>query len=236
MQEQLIAYLSSHGLEAFFASFGVGVLTAAAPCSIITLPLLIGSAVALSSDIKTAQAKKRFTIYYSLLFTAGLVISFSILMLLVAKIGIMLSIAPLWADILAAIASFLVAFYALGWLGSGINKEKIAKKLLRFKLFGALIIGVIFGLVSTPCASAPLVAIITVAQESSDWLQAYMLVLAFAFGHASLLLASGISLGFAQTVANSKILAKISRALNGIFIIMLLGIGVYYLYKAWQIM
>ncbi len=235
MQEQLIAYLSSHGLEAFFASFGVGVLTAAAPCSIITLPLLVGSAVALSSDIKTAQVKKRFTIYYSLLFTLGLVISFSILMLLVAKIGIMLSIAPLWADILAAFASFLVAFYALGWLGSGINKEKIAKKLLRFKLFGALIIGVIFGLVSTPCASAPLVAIITVAQQSSNWLQAYMLVLAFAFGHASLLLVSGISLGFAQSVASSKILAKISRALNGIFIIMLLGIGVYYLYKAWQI-
>jgi len=235
MQEQLIAYLSSHGLEAIFGAVAIGVLTAVAPCSIITLPLLVASAVALSSDIKTPKAKKRFTIYYSLLFTLGLVISFSILMLLVAKIGIMLSIAPIWADVLASLASFLVAFYALGWFGSGVNKEKIAKKLLRFKLFGAVIIGIIFGLVSTPCASAPLVAIITVAQQSSNWLQAYILVLAFALGHASLLLISGISVGFAQSIASSNLLSKISRVLNAIFITMLFGIGFYYLYKAWQI-
>ena len=235
MQEQFIAYLTSHGLEAIFGAVAIGILTAVAPCSIITLPLLIASAVALSSDIKTPKAKKQFTIYYSLLFTLGLVISFSVLMLLVAKIGIMLSIAPLWADILAAFASFLVAFYALGWLGSGVDKEKIAKKLLRFKLFGAVIIGIIFGLVSTPCASAPLVAIITVAQKSSNWLQAYLLVLSFALGHASLLLVSGVSLSFAQSIASSSVLNKISRVVNGAFITILFGIGVYYLYKAWQI-
>lgn len=234
MSEQLIAFLSNHGLEAIIASFGIGILTALAPCSIVILPLLIGSAVALSQDIDSPAAKKRFVILYSLLFVLGLIISFSILMLLVSKLGLMLSVAPLWANALAAIAAFVVAFYALGWIGLGINKEKIAQKLLKFKLFGAVVIGLIFGLVSTPCASAPLVAIITIAEQSQNWLYSYMLVLAFAIGHAMLLLVAGVSVGFAQSIASSKAINRLSSAVNVIFIALLFGIGFYYLYKIYQ--
>ena len=176
-EQMLIEMTSQFGVWAIVASFGIGLLTSLAPCSIITLPLLAASAL-------------------------GLVISFSLLMLLVSKMGMMLSLAPFWAYLLAALATFTVVAYALGFI-SVLDKEKVARKFLKLKLFGAIIIGLIFGLVSTPCASAPLVAIITIASQSG-WVYFYALVLAFAIGHGMLLLVAGTSLGFTQSVVSSK--------------------------------
>ena len=230
MENLLIEYVQNYGVFAIFASFGIGILTALAPCSIVTLPLLVGSAVTLSSDLDERE-RKLFIYKYSALFVLGLVMSFSILMLIVAKVGMMLSVAPFWAYGLASIATFIVVAYALGWIAS-VDKTLVSKKFLKYKLFGAVLIGVIFGLVSSPCATAPLVAIITVA-EQTGWIYSYLLVLAFALGHASLLLLAGISIGFAQSMASNKILNAISRYINGIFIMMLIVIGFYFVYKTY---
>lgn len=232
MEDFLIQAIEAHTAFAIFASFLVGVLTSIAPCSIITLPLLISSALALSSDIESKR-KKRFILQYSFLFVFGLVISFSILMLLVSKVGVMLSVAPIWAYILASLSVFLVAFYAMGFFGE-IDKQKVVNRFLPFKLFGALLIGLIFGLVSTPCATAPLVAIVSVASESG-WIYSYLLVLAFAIGHASLLLLSGISVGFAGSIAKNSFLNSLSIWFNRIFIAILIIIGFYFAYKAYLI-
>jgi len=230
MENLLIEYVQNYGLLAILASFGIGILTALAPCSIVTLPLLVGSAVTLSSDLDEKQ-KKIFIYKYSALFALGLVISFSILMLIVAKVGMMLSVAPFWAYALASIATFTVVAYSLGWIGS-VDKSLVATKFLKYKLWGAVIIGLIFGLVSSPCASAPLVAIITVA-EQTGWIYSYLLVLAFAIGHASLLLLAGVSIGFTQSIASSRLFNTISKYINNIFIAMLIGIGIYFTYKTY---
>lgn len=226
----LIAMISQFGAWAIVASFGIGLLTSLAPCSIITLPLLAGSALGLSGDLSPKQ-KKVFIYQYSLLFVLGLVISFSLLMLLVSKMGMMLSVAPFWAYLLASLATFSVVAYALGLI-QGFNKDKVALKFLRLKLFGALIIGLIFGLVSTPCASAPLVAIITIA-STSGWVYSYALVLAFALGHGMLLLVAGTSIGFTQSVVSSKKISVFSRFVNGFFVSVLVGIGFYFLYQTY---
>lgn len=232
LEQMLIEMTSQFGAWAIVASFGIGLLTSLAPCSIITLPLLAGSALGLSSDLSPKQ-KKVFIYQYSLLFVLGLVISFSLLMLLVSKMGMMLSLAPFWAYLLASLATFAVVAYALGWI-QGFDKDKVARKFLRFKLLGAVIIGLIFGLVSTPCASAPLVAIITIASQSG-WVYSYALVLAFALGHGMLLLVAGTSLGFTQSVVSSKKISVLSRLINGFFIVVLVGIGVYFLYQTYLV-
>ena len=228
MENLLIEYIQNYGLLAIVASLFIGILTALAPCSLLTLPLLVGSAVTLSCDLDERE-KKIFIYKYSSLFVLGLIISFSILMLIVAKIGMMLSVAPFWAYGLASIATFIVVAYSLGWINP-ISKESITSKFLQYRLYGAVIIGLIFGLVSSPCASAPLVAIITVAQQTG-WFYSYVLVLAFAIGHASLLLVAGVSIGFAQSIVSSKLLNNISRYINNIFIVMLVMIGFYFGYQ-----
>ncbi|MDD3324524.1 MAG: cytochrome c biogenesis protein CcdA [Sulfurospirillaceae bacterium] len=229
MEQWLTELMGLYGGWALFASFGIGVLTSLAPCSILTLPLLAGSALSLSQDLSEKE-KYHFIWRYSLLFVIGLVISFSILMLLVSKMGMMLSVAPFWAYALASGATFFVVAYALGWI-EVVNKDIIAKRFIKFKLFGALVIGLIFGLVSTPCASAPLVAIIAIAQNSG-WIYAYVLVLLFAIGHGTLLLIAGTSLGLTQKIASSSKINSLSRFINSFFILVLLGIGVYFAYQA----
>lgn len=232
IEQMLISMTSQYGVWALLASFGIGVLSSLAPCSIITLPLLAGSALGLSGDMN-AKEKQRFIFRYSLLFVLGLVISFSLLMLLVSKMGLMLAFAPFWAYLLAAVATFIVVVYALGWI-AGFDKEKVARRFLNLKLFGALVIGFIFGLVSTPCASAPLVAIITIA-TNSGWLYAYALVFSFAIGHGTLLLIAGTSLGFTQRVVSSAKIHTLSRFINGLFIVLLVGIGFYFLYQSYLV-
>lgn len=232
IENTLINLIEHYGVLAILASFGIGLLTSLAPCSIITLPLLAGSALGLSRDLNPRQ-KKIFIYQYSLLFVLGLVISFSILMLLVSKMGMMLSLAPFWAYLLASIATFTVVAYALGWIQI-LDKDKVARKFLRLKLFGAIIIGLIFGLVSTPCASAPLVAIITIANQSG-WIYSYVLVLAFALGHGMLLLVAGTSLGLTQSIVSSSKISALSKGINGFFIVVLVGIGFYFLHQTYLI-
>jgi len=55
MQETLLALLESNSLLAFVGAFGTGTLTAIAPCSLLSVPLLVGSSVALKYTTPNSQ-------------------------------------------------------------------------------------------------------------------------------------------------------------------------------------
>ncbi len=230
MQETVLALLESHSLLAFLGAFGAGSITAVAPCSLISVPLLVGSAVALNKDL---EGRKRavYTYAFATLFAFGVMLSFSILGYIVAKFGGFFSIAPMWAYVVAALMSLLIGLYAWGLFGE-VNKSSVMVHLIKYRLFGGFLIGIIFGLVSTPCASAPLVAIVTVA-ANSGYVYAYALILTFALGHSLLLLAAGVSVGFAQSITSNKTLAALSSYLNRGFALMLIGFGFYFAYQAY---
>ena len=158
-------------------------------------------------------------------------LSFSILGFIVAKFGGFFSVAPLWAYLLASVFSILIGLYAWGVFGE-INKSGIMLKLIKYRLFGGFLIGLVFGLVSTPCASAPLFSIITVA-SNSGYIYAYGLILIFALGHSMLLLVAGVSIGFAQGIASSVYLAKMSNIINKGFALMLIAFAFYFANQAY---
>lgn len=230
MEESLLALLDSNSALAFLGAFGAGGITALAPCSLISVPLLVGSAVALNKDLE-GRKKVFYTYIFTTLFALGVMLSFSVLGFIVAKFNGFYSVAPMWAYLVSAVLSIVIALYAFGIFGE-INKSHIISKLIRFRLFGGFLIGVIFGLVSTPCASAPLVAIIGIA-TNSGYVYAYSIILVFALGHSLLLLAAGVSVGFAQSVTSSALLAKTSNYINKAFALLLFGFGFYFFYKAY---
>ena len=216
-------------LVAFTSAFGAGSLTALAPCSLISVPLLVGASVALNKDLE-GRKKVIYTYAFASLFALGVMLSFSVLGFIVAKFDGFLSIAPAWAYNVAGVVSLFIALYAWGLFGE-VNKSSIMLRLIKFRLFGAFLIGIIFGLVSTPCASAPLISIITLA-ASSGYIYAYGLILAFALGHSVLLLAAGVSVGFAQSITSNQSLSTFSNYLNRLFALMLGGFGFYFFYQA----
>ena len=231
MPEFLLQWLHSGSWTVGAGAFLSGALTAAAPCSLVAVPLLVGSAVALNKDL-TGRKKALYTYAFTALFALGVALSFSFLGWVVAKFGGFFSVAPMWAYLLAGMLSVLIALYAFGLLGE-VDKSALIRPLLRYRLFGGLLIGLVFGLVSTPCASAPLFVIISIA-GSSGYLYAYVLVLLFALGHSLLLLAAGVSVGFAQSVVSSSLVAKLSDAVNKTFALLLLGFGGYFFYEAYR--
>ena len=214
----------------FLGALGAGALTSLAPCSLLSVPLLVGSAVGLSKDVDEKN-RARFTLIFSSFFAFGVMISFSILAYLVAKLGLFFSIAPTWAYFLAAILAILFGLYSLGYLGE-VDKTKMFATLLKLKFVGVFLVGIIFGLVSTPCASAPLVAIISLASSLGS-VEAYMLVLVFAFGHSILLLIAGASVGFTQKVVSNRFIATFSLYMTKFFAVVLLAVGAYLLYQGW---
>lgn len=232
MEALLIGLLESHGALVFAGAFSIGALTSLAPCSIVSVPLLVGSALGMSSHL-TPRERIRFTYLFSALFALGVAVSFSILAYMVAKMGYFFSVAPLEAYVAGSIAAIAIGLYSLGILPEVIDKSRWMGRLITLRYAGAFLIGMVFGLVSTPCASAPLVAIITVASSAPDW-YAYALVLTFAVGHSLLLLAAGVSVGFAQRVASSSKIALITGWVTKLFSFALIGIGIYFLTLAYQ--
>ena len=230
MEELLLSWLNEHSILAIVGALGAGALTATAPCSLVSVPLLVGSATAFNKDLQGRQ-KTLYTYLFASLFAFGVVISFSILGFIVAKFGGFFSIAPIWAYVIASIVSTLLGLYAFGFFGE-IDKSFLLHRLIKLRLFGALAIGIVFGLVSTPCASAPLFAIITAA-SSSGYLYAYVLIFAFAVGHSLLLLFAGISIGFAQSITTNRYIGILSDYLNKSFALILVGFGVYFAYEAY---
>lgn len=230
MQESILALLESNSILAFAGAFGAGSITAIAPCSLVSVPLLVGSSVALNKDL-VGRKRIFYTYAFATLFALGVMISFSILGLIVAKFGGFFSVAPMWAYILAGIFSILIGLYAWG-IFPVLDKSLIVLRLIKYRLFGGFLIGLIFGLVSTPCASAPLVAIISVA-ANSGYVYAYGLILTFALGHSILLLIAGVSVGFTQSIVSNISLAKVSEYINKGFALMLILIGVYFIWQAY---
>lgn len=221
---------STNFIWLFLGALGAGALTSLAPCSLLSVPLLVGSAVGLSKDLPK-EKKVKFTLIFSSLFAFGVVVSFSILAFLVAKLRMFLSIAPSWAYIIAGLLALFFAFYSLGFIGE-IDKNRLFSKLVKLRFFGIFLVGIIFGLVSTPCASAPLVAIISLASSLGNF-EAYILVLVFAFGHSLLLLIAGVSVGFTQKVTSNKIISTFSSLLTKFFAFVLIAVAIYLFYKGW---
>ena len=231
MEDYVLELLNSTNfIWLFLGAFGAGALTSLAPCSLLSVPLLVGSAVGLSKDLPK-ERKVKFTLIFSSLFAFGVVVSFSILAFLVAKLGMFLSIAPSWAYIIAGLLALFFAFYSLGFIGE-IDKNRLFSKLVKLRFFGIFLVGIIFGLVSTPCASAPLVAIISLASSLGNF-EAYILVLVFAFGHSLLLLIAGVSIGFTQKVTSNKIISIFSSLLTKFFTFVLIAVAIYLFYKGW---
>ena len=231
MEAFFIELLQTHGIAVFFGAFSIGALTSLAPCSIITVPLLVGSALSLSGHLSPKE-RVRFTYIFAFLFAFGVALSFSIMAFLVAKMGFFFSIAPFEAYSIAGVMALLIGLYALEVFPSVIDKNAWMIYLVKLRFLGVFLIGMLFGLVSTPCASAPLVAIIGVASTAPTW-YAYALVLTFALGHALLLLIAGVSVGFTQAVITNAHLNRLSTYLTRLFAWGLFAIAGYFFYAAW---
>jgi len=214
--------IQSQGWLAFPACFLGGIISSASPCVLAMIPLVIGYVGGY------AAGSQKKAIQYSVFFTLGLTITFTVLGIIAGAMGHLFGdVGSFWNYVLPPLA-ILLGFQLLGLFNFNIG---ISQRFLprRKALIGAFLMGLFFGIVASPCATPVLAVILTFAATRKEIAYSGGLLLAYALGHWVLVLGAGISTGFAQRVLESKGISNFSTYSKKAGGVILIGVGVYLL-------
>jgi len=207
---------------AFPVCFLGGVISSASPCVLAMIPLVIGFVGGY------AEGSQKKAVQYSLVFTLGLTITFTVLGIIAGAMGRLFGdVGSFWNYVLPPVA-ILLGLQLLGVfnLKIGISQRFLPKQKA---LLGAFLMGLFFGIVASPCATPMLAVILTFAATQKQIAYSGGLLLAYALGHWVLILGAGISAGFAQRVLESKGISNFSSYSKKVAGVILIGTGIYLL-------
>jgi len=212
--------IQTQGWLAFPACFLGGVVSSASPCVLAMIPLVIGYVGGY------AEGSQKKAIQYSIVFTIGLTITFTVLGIIAGAMGHLFGdVGKFWNYVLPPVA-ILLGLYLLGVFNFNIGiSERFLPK--RKALIGALLMGLFFGIVASPCATPVLAVILTFAATKKEIAYSGGLLLAYALGHWVLVLGAGISAGFVQRILVSKGISNFSSYSKKAAGIILIGVGIY---------
>lgn len=218
------ALLQSNPWLAIVAVFLGGVTTALNPCVLAMVPLLMG-VVAGNKDTTTV----RRSLVFSLFFVLGLAVTFTVLGLISGLMGRMFGdVGRFWKYIVAGVC-LLMGLHLLGILKWNLPVPA-AVRVKRKGLIGAFLLGLLFGVVSTPCAVPILAVLLAFVAEKGNVLYGGFLLFVYALGHSALILVAGTSVGAAKSLLESKGLRTAHGVLQKVAGILIIGIGAYFLF------
>jgi cytochrome c-type biogenesis protein len=183
---------------AIVAVFVGGITTALNPCVLAMIPLLM-SVVAGNRETTTVK----HSLVFSLFFVLGLAVTFTALGLISALLGRMFGdIGAFWKYIVAGVC-LVMGLHLLGlfkWklgFATGVRVQKRG-------LLGAFLLGLLFGVVSTPCAVPILAVLLTFVAEKGNIVYGGFLLCVYALGHSALILVAGTSVGAAKALLSFR--------------------------------
>lgn len=199
-----------------------GLLTAANPCVLAAAPLMVGY-VAGQENKSLARS-----FLLSVTFAIGLTIMFGLIWFGVWSASSLLP--STWWKYIAAVVCFLMGLHLLGVLHFTVpTPAGLQPKQKGF--VGALLLGLLFGLISLPCAGPVLGALIVVT-PLYGMAFGVMLLVAYSLGHCGLVIVGGTSIGFVQRLADSKGWTRGTDILRRIAGVLIIAVGVWVLFFA----
>jgi cytochrome c biogenesis protein CcdA len=96
-------------------------------------------------------------------------------------------------------------------------------------LLGALLLGMLFGLISLPCAG-PVLGALVVVTPLRGVAFGIMLLIAYSLGHCGLVIIGGTSMGFVQRLVDSKGWNRGTDILRRIAGVLIAGVGLWLLF------
>lgn len=220
LSENLAQVIQGNPWLAPAAAFAGGLLTAANPCVLAMVPLMVGYVAGQESR----SVRRSFLL--SLTFSIGLTMMFAVLFLATWAASSVLKAS--WWSYVAAAVCLLIGLHLVGLLDFRIPAPAgVQPKQKGF--IGALLLGLLFGLVSLPCAGPVLLALLAIVPLSGAAFGAVLLV-SYSLGHCGLVLAGGTSMGFVQRLADSRGWNRGAGVLRRIAGVLIVFVGVYLLF------
>ena len=213
---------SSPGL-AYILIFLGGILSASSPCVLAIIPLVIGFVGGYS------QGDKKKALLYSLTFALGLSITFTILGAIASLLGRLFGdVGKLWYFMAAGVA-LIMGLYLLGLIKIPFPKT-VELKTKHKGVLGAFLLGLLFGAVSSPCATPILAVILAFVATKAKIVYGISLLFVYALGHCALIIAAGISAGFVESFVQSRGITNFSNLAKKVSGLLIILAGVYILW------
>jgi cytochrome c-type biogenesis protein len=201
-----------------------GVLTSVTPCSLSTVPLVIGYVGGIGNN----DARRAFRL--SLTFAVGMAVTFTALGTIASLLGRLMGTASKWWYIALGALMLLMALQT--WeVYNFIPSTYLTSKSTKKGYIGALIAGILGGVFSSPCATPVLVVLLGIVARSGNTAWGIILLLLYSVGHSVLVLVAGTSVGFVKKLTASGKYGTFSKVLKYLMggAILLIAFYMFYL-------
>ncbi|WP_409069859.1 cytochrome c biogenesis CcdA family protein [Clostridium sp. FAM 1755] len=207
---------------ALLISFLGGIISSFSPCVLSSIPLIIGYVN------KYGKNDKKTAFKYSLFFSLGIIITFTTLGIISSLVGkFFTSGGKLWYLLLGAIMLF-VGLQIIGVIEPRNKACKVPKK--EKGILGAFFLGILGGVLSSPCSTPVLIAILAFVGSKGNILLGFLMLFLYSVGHCFVIILSGTSLGFVESLSQSSKASKVTNLLKIILGVIILAIGLYLIY------
>ncbi|MGD8452636.1 MAG: cytochrome c biogenesis protein CcdA [Phycisphaerae bacterium] len=223
LSQQLAEAIQANLWLAPLAAFAGGLLTAANPCVLAMVPLMVAYVAGQGAQSKRHVA---YSFLLSLMFSIGLTITFGVMFLATWAASSVLQAS--WWSYIAGAVCLLMGLHLLGVLHVRIPAPAGVRPAQK-GFVGALLLGLLFGLVSLPCAGPVLMVLLAIVPLHGMALGAVLLA-AYSLGHCGLILVGGTSMGLVQRMADSRDWQRGTDVLRRVAGLLIIAVGLWVLF------
>lgn len=221
--EGLSEIITESGWLAPVLALFAGVLTSFTPCSLSSIPLVIGYVGG------TGQHDTKRAFWLSVTFALGAAVTFTTLGVTASIAGRLIGTSASWWYIILGVLMLLMALQTWG-IYEIIPSSYLISKNTKKGYLGAFIAGILGGVFSSPCSTPVLIALLAIVAGKGSVFWGILLLLLYSIGHGILAIVAGTSIGFVQKLSSSKKYGKVSTVLKIAMGTLILLIGFYMFY------
>jgi cytochrome c biogenesis protein CcdA len=221
--ESLSELITNSGWLAPLLALIAGILTSFTPCSLSSIPLVIGYVGG------TGQRDTKKAFWLSVTFAAGAAVTFTALGVIASIAGRLMGTSASWWYIILGVLMLLMALQTWG-LFEIIPSSYLIAKNKKKGFIGAFIAGILGGIFSSPCSTPVLIALLAIVAGKGSILWGILLLLLYSIGHGILAIVAGTSIGFVHKLSSSEKYGKASTVLKIAMGTLILLIGFYMFY------
>ncbi len=237
--DALLAQLSELLLQSTWlaplVAFLAGVLTSFTPCSLSSVPLIVGYVGGVQGGDTSQEADSKRAFMLSVVFALGSAVTFTIFGVMASLAGELIGTSASWWYLILGTLMMLMVLQMFG-VYEFIPSNHLLSKNKKKGMLGAFMAGVLGGIFSSPCSTPVLIALIAVVAGKGSMAFGILLFLLYSLGHGILAVVAGTSVGLVQKLSQNAQYAQLSSILSKLLAMGILAIGFYMFHLAFQLL